>query len=414
MPKNKSQKAAKNLAAEKILETLLERAVFEGAPIVHFEPQDRELVVRYRQSGALKKITSLSRDSAAALVARIKILSGQNPKEKHRPVEGNFTIKISGEKIHCRASLLPVLHGEKIVVHLLAEKTRLLPPNQLGFREDVFKIVEKNLQKPHGLILVAGAKNSPQNSILHSFLNFRREAKVKVAAIEDSPEIVLPGLNQTFLIRKIGYSFRAAFSAIQKNASAILVGNLKNKEIMEEASVAAISGRQILAGLHAENCAVVLERLQKSGLEPFLAASTNLIIAVRKIKKICPHCAGKTKLSAKKEKDLEKHLNIKELKKILASQKILKSASAPLSSLSFRRAKGCKKCAGDGYLGQTDIFEVLEIDAELAQMILEKAPVAKIIQKAKIKNFLSFAEEAFLKSAEKITDLEEVMKIIGK
>lgn len=414
MPKKKSKKTIKNLAAQKILDALLERAVFEGASAVHFETHDTELVVRYRQNGALKKITSLPKTSAASLLAKIKILVNLNPKEKRRPAEGNFEMNFSGQKISCRASVLPIFHGEKIVVHLLSPKTHLLPIEKLGLKDDDLKIVKKNLQKSHGLILVAGAKNSPQIPVLFSFLNFRHEAGAKVSTVEESRGIVLPEFNQNFLNQKIGYSFRTAFSAAEKSATTILVTNLKNKEIMEETAVAALAGRQIFAGLHAENCAVVLERLQKSNLQPFLIASANLIIAVRKIKNVCPACAGKTKLSAKQEKDLEKHLNIKELKKILVSQKILKSASAPFSSLSFRRAKGCQKCGGDGYLGQTDLFEVLEIDAELAQMILEKTPVAKIVQKAKAKGMLTLLDNAFLSAAQKLTDLEEVMKIMGK
>jgi type II secretory ATPase GspE/PulE/Tfp pilus assembly ATPase PilB-like protein len=412
MPKKKSEKITKNLAAQKILDALLERAVFEGASAVHFEPNDTELAIRYRQNGALKKITSLPKTSAASLLARIKILANLNPKEKHRLAEGSFEMNFSGQKISCHASVLPILHGEKIVIHLLSPKTHLLPIEKLGFSEGVLEIVKKNLQKPHGLILVAGAKNSPQIPVLFSFLNFRRESGVQVSTVEESKKIVLPEFHQNFLNPKIGYFFKAAFSAAKNSATTILVDNLKNKETMEEVAVAALAGRQILAGFHAENCAVVLERLQRSNLQPFLIASTNLIIAVKKIKNVCPACAGKTKLSAQQEKDLEKHLNIKELKKILVNQKILKSASAPLSSLSFRRAKGCKKCGGDGYLGQTDIFEVLKIDAELAQMILEKTPVTKIIQKAKTKGILSLFDNTFLAAAKKLTDLEEVMKII--
>ncbi|MDD5289728.1 MAG: GspE/PulE family protein [Patescibacteria group bacterium] len=399
MPQTKLEKKVKKMAATKILNALLECAIFENASNIHLEPREDELAVRYRVDGVLREVMTLPRQSLAGLVARIKILANLKPSEHRRPQDGHFQMKTNDHRISFHVSIIPVSDGEKVVLRLLNESSSTLTLAQLGFQPSILETIKRNIKKPSGLILVTGPAHSGKTTALYVILNLLNKPGAKIATIEDQSEYCLPRVQQSQINHKIGYTFASGLRALlRQNPKIIMVGEIEDQKTAELALHAAITGHQLFSTLPAKNTTTALSHLINMKIEPFLIASaTNVIIAERLVRKICENCRAAHKPSKKMIAELEKNFKHDELKKI---------------SQRFYIGKGCQKCGKTGYVGRIGVFEVLEIDTAIGEMIMKNIPAEKIRQKAKEKGLLTLAEDALLKAKEGITTLEEVIRVV--
>lgn len=410
---NKLKELAADLPIIKIVDTLLEYAIFESASDIHIEPQEKNVIVRYRVDGILRDVMSLPKKSLPGIVARIKILANLKLDEHRAPQDGRFKIQTSDYKISFRVSIIPVFDGEKIVMRLLNESTQVLTLEQLGFQQQALEKIKTNIIKPHGMVLVTGPTGSGKTTTLYTVLNLLNKPGVNITTIEDPIEYHMARVNQSQVNPKIGYTFAAGLRAfLRQDPNIIMVGEIRDNETADIAINAAMTGHLVLSTLHTNDAATALPRLLDMKIEPFLIASTtNVIIAQRLVRKICKNCIVSYNLTTEAEKDLEKQFDLADLKKVMEKNGLIKTAKDSLTSLLFYKGKGCKQCDNTGYKGRVGIYEVLDIDQEIGEMIIKKASAEEINKQAKNKGMISIWQDGFIKAKNGITTIEEILRV---
>ncbi len=409
----KLKELAQDLPIIRIVDTFLEYAIFESASDIHIEPLEKEVTVRYRVDGILRKVMTLPKKTLPGIVARIKILSNLKLDEHRLPQDGRFKIQTDDYKISFRVSIIPVFDGEKVVMRLLNESSKILTLEELGLQEKVFKIVKRNIAKPNGMILVTGPTGSGKTTTLYTILNMLNKPGTNITTIEDPIEYRMQGVNQSQINPKIGYSFASGLrSFLRQDPDIIMVGEIRDNETADIAVNAAMTGHLVLSTLHTNDAATTLPRLDDMKIEPFLIASTvNIIVAQRLVRKICKQCIMSYKIDKKIEQELEKHFNVSELINALAQHGIVKSNKEKLSSMLFYKGKGCKHCGNSGYKGRIGIYEALEVDEKMAELILKRASAEEINKSAKEKGMISLLQDGFIKMKQGITTIEEILRV---
>jgi type IV pilus assembly protein PilB len=410
---DKLKQMAEDLPIIKIVDTLLEYAIFESASDIHIEPQEKEVVVRYRIDGILKDVMTLPKKSVAGIIARIKILSNLKLDEHRLPQDGRFKIQTNDYKISFRVSIIPVFDGEKIVMRLLNETSNVLTLDQLGFQDQALEKVTRNTEKPHGMILVTGPTGSGKTTTLYTIMNMLNKPGVNITTVEDPIEYRMPRINQSQINPKIGYTFASGLRAfLRQDPDVIMVGEIRDNETADIAVNAAMTGHLVLSTLHTNDAATTLPRLGDMKIEPFLiATTTNVIIAQRLVRKICKNCIVSYNLTKDIIKDLEKQFNVDELKKVLIKQGAVKGKEDSLSSMLFYKGKGCKQCSKTGYKGRIGIYEVIEISENISQLILKKASADEINKAAKAEGMITISQDGFIKAKQGITTIEEIIRV---
>ncbi len=408
----KLKEMAEDLPIIRVVDTLLEYAIFEGASDIHIEPEEKEVRIRYRIDGILREVMVLPKKIHAGLVARIKILSNLKLDEHRLPQDGRFKIETDEYKISFRVSIIPVFDGEKIVMRLLNESGRVLTLEQLGFQNESLVRVKNNLNKPHGMILVTGPTGSGKTTTLYTILNILNKPGVNITTVEDPIEYRMPRINQTQVNPKIGYTFAAGLRAfLRQDPDIIMVGEIRDKETAEIAINAAMTGHLVLATLHTNDAATALPRLQEMGIPSFLIASTvNVIIAQRLVRKICTHCITKYNLDKETIKDLSDSFDTEVFLQLFRKRGLLKKNEKKWSNIAFYRGKGCNQCK-DGYKGRIGIYEVLEITPEISNLVLKKSSEELILNKAIEQGMDTMLVDGMVKAKNGITTLEEIMRV---
>lgn len=376
----------------KLVNTVFTQAVKDRASDVHIEPYAESLRVRFRIDGKLHDIMSPPRHLHPGMISRIKILSGMDIAEKRVPQDGRFPINIEGRQFDVRASTLPTLHGEKIVLRLL-EKTAGLPQlrlGDLGFTGVLLKAYEKLITKPYGFILSTGPTGSGKTTTMYSSLRNISAAEKNIITIEDPIEYNLPDINQVQVNPKAGLTFASGLrSILRQDPDVIMIGEIRDVETASIATHAALTGHLVLSTLHTNEAVGAIARLIDMGVEPFLITSSLIgVLGQRLIVKICPYC----KESYSAEEDILKRIGIK--------GKIL-----------LHRGKGCGECRSTGYLGREGLFELLIITEGIKKLIVEKATASEIKAQAIKEGFKAMREEGLLKVVEGVTTLEEVVRV---
>ncbi len=356
---------------------------------------------------------TLPKNVQSGIIARIKILSNLKVDEHRLPQDGRFKISSKEYKVSFRVSIIPIFDGEKIVMRLLNEKAQILNLEQLGFQPKSLAIVKRNIKKPHGMILVTGPTGSGKTTTLYTILNILNTPEVNISTVEDPVEYRMPRVNQSQINPKIGFTFANGLRALlRQDPDIIMVGEIRDEETAEIAVHSAMTGHLVLSTLHTNDAVTTLPRLADMGIPSFLiATTTNIIIAQRLVRKICPNCIQSYNLDKQTIEDLKKYLNVENLLKTLIEEKAIASAEKGLESILFYRGKGCKKCNGTGYKGRIGIYEILEITEEVSKLILKKANPSEIKKQAEKQNMLSVIEDGFIKAKNGITTIEEVMRV---
>ncbi len=412
-PNEKLKQLAEDLPIVRIVNTLLEYAIFENASDIHIEPTEKEVIVRYRVDGILREVMKLPKTVQSGLIARIKILSNLKLDEHRLPQDGRFKIEGKDYKIAFRVSILPVYDGEKIVMRLLNEKNQQLELKDLGWIPSVQEVVERNLNKPHGMILVTGPTGSGKTTTLYAMLNTLNRPEVNISTIEDPIEYRMEHVNQSQVAPHIGFTFAAGLRALlRQDPNIIMVGEIRDQETAEIGIHAAMTGHLVLSTLHTNEAAGTLPRLLDMGIVPFLVASTtNIIIAQRLVRKICDHCIGSYRIEAKAMEEMEKQFDLKELMRVMAQTGAVMSEKEQLTSVLFYRGKGCKKCHDSGYRGRIGIYEVIEMSETIRTLVMERADTDKIKKTAIEHGMITMLQDGFVKAKSGVTTVEEVLRV---
>ncbi len=407
------KKLAEDLPVVRIVNTLLEYAIFEGASDIHIEPEEKNIIVRYRVDGILHNVMNLPKNVQSGIAARIKILSNLKVDEHRLPQDGRFKIASEEYKVSFRVSIIPTFDGEKIVMRLLNEKAQILTLEQLGLQPSVMEIVKKNISKPHGMILVTGPTGSGKTTTLYTILNILNTPEVNISTVEDPIEYRMPRVNQSQINVKINFTFALGLRALlRQDPDIIMVGEIRDQETAEIAVHAAMTGHLLLSTLHTNDAVTTLPRLTQMNIPAFLIASTtNIIIAQRLVRKICPNCIQSFNLDKQVIEELKKQLDIARILEKLEKNKIIFNAKKGLENILFYKGKGCKKCGNTGYKGRIGVYEAMEITDEISKLILRNAPINEIEKQNEKNGMISIIEDGFIKAKNGITTIEEIMRV---
>ncbi|MFA6548110.1 MAG: ATPase, T2SS/T4P/T4SS family [Candidatus Magasanikbacteria bacterium] len=405
------KKAAEELPIINIVNSVLEHAVYENASDIHIEPEEKEVVIRYRIDGILKAVMTLPKNVQNGITARVKILSNLKLDEHMVPQDGRFKIQIQEEKLAFRVSILPVYDGEKIVMRLLHEGAKSLTLDELGFLESSKKKLESAIKKPHGMVLVTGPTGSGKTTTLYSILGILNQPGVNISTVEDPIEYRVNGVNQSQINPKVGFTFASGLrSLLRQDPNIIMVGEIRDQETADISINAAMTGHLVLSTLHTNDAPTTLPRLIDMGIPPFLVAYTvNIIIAQRLVRKICPYCKKEFILEGAALDELAKMFDIKKLSGLFKEN--IKDFDEQANSLSFYQGVGCVRCGQTGYKGRMGIYEVMEIDEGLSKKINERAPADEIKKYAREHGMSTMLEDGLVKAKLGITSINEILRV---
>ena len=389
-----SEAAATKPPVIRFVDLLLSQAVKSRASDVHIEPQEKSMMIRMRIDGVLHDMVPPARKMQAAVLTRIKILSDMNIAERRLPQDGRFKIKTSGKDIDVRVSSIPTIYGEKIVLRILDTSSASHDVEKLGFETNLLKEFKDIIAQPHGIIIVTGPTGSGKSTTLYSALNYLKDPTKNITTVEDPVEYRLAGINQIQIKHEINLDFAICLRAIlRQDPDIILVGEIRDKETVEIAIKASLTGHLVLSTFHTNDAPSAISRLLYMGIEPYLLASSlNLIIAQRLVRKICDKCKEEVKLS----EEVIKRLNID-----------LNKNKNPV----FYQGKGCNGCGDTGYSGRLPIFEFLVLDSDMRDKLIVRATEAEIRKLSREKGYGGLVDSGVSKMLQGLTTAEEVLRV---
>jgi type IV pilus assembly protein PilB len=395
---NHLAESASDLPVIKILDTILEYGVAEGASDIHLNMLEDGLMVRFRVDGMLRDIATLANAIHPALVARIKILSELKIDEHRTPQDGRFKFKVHDDYISLRVSVLPTFFGENVVMRLLPESARPLSLEELGVSADALPIIHGNIKKPHGMILVTGPTGSGKTTTLYSVLNMLNGPEVNICTIEDPIEYSVRRINQTQVNAQAGLTFASGLrSLLRHDPDVMMIGEIRDTETAEIAIHSALTGHLVLSTLHTNSAAGAIPRFLDMGVQGFLLASTiNLIIAQRLVRKICTNCMHKVEPS-------EEMLDIIKIR-----------SGGKFVVTDFFAGAGCLECDGGGYRGRVGIYEILEVNHDIRELINKRASEEEILEAALKNGMTALMADGVNKISAGITTIEEVVRVTGE
>jgi len=411
--KEELEKIAEELPIVRIADTLMKHAILQRASDIHIEPTEKEVIVRYRIDGILHDAMTLPKIAAQGIVARIKVLSNLKLDEHRLPQDGRFKVETEEYKYSIRVSILPVFDGEKIVMRLLPETTKAFTLEELGLRGESLEIIQDNLRKPVGMILVTGPTGCGKTTTLYSMMEILSNPGVNISTIEDPIEYRMPRINQTQVNPKIGLTFASGLRAlVRQDPNILMVGEIRDNETAGLAINAALTGHLVLSTLHTTDAAGSIPRLIDMKAEPFLISSTlNCILAQRLVRRLCPE-KEKYTLKDSEIKNLEKYCDLEKILKILKGEKIIKPRET-FKDIAFYRPKPSKECP-EGYWGRIGIYEVLLVTETIKELIVKRATSLQIQTQAQKEGMRLMVEDGFIKATQGITSIEEVLRVVIK
>lgn len=382
----------------KIVTTLLEFAVKARASDIHIEPEEKRTKVRYRIDGILHEKLTLPKKVHESLVSRVKILSGMKIDEKRIPQDGRFTFKEAGEEIDLRVSSLPTVNGEKIVMRLLKKTGGVPDLPELGLRGRGLKDLGEAILRPHGIIIICGPTGSGKTTTLYSIIQKINTPKVNIITLEDPVEYQIPGVNQVQVNPVAGLTFASGLrSFLRQDPNIILVGEMRDRETVDLAIQASLTGHLVFSTLHTNDAASALPRLLDMGAEPFLLASSmTAVVAQRVMRRIHEDC--------KYEYDPDPKVT-EDIKKVLGN---LWQDNRPIK---LYKGKGDDECNNTGYFGRVGIFEAMTVSQKISRLILEHSPAQTIQEAAVSEGMITMKQDGYLKALEGITTIEEVLRV---
>jgi type IV pilus assembly protein PilB len=391
------ERAAEEAPIIKLVNLLLTDAVKRGASDIHVEPYEKEVRVRFRIDGVLQSVMSPPMRLRDAITSRIKIMAKLDISEKRLPQDGRIMIKYRKDgrikDLDFRVSTIPTLFGEKIVMRLLDKENLRLDMTKLGFEQESLAKFERAILRPYGMVLVTGPTGSGKTNTLYSSISRLNTVETNIMTAEDPVEFQLAGVNQVQMKDQIGLNFASALRAfLRQDPNIILVGEIRDFETAEIAVKAALTGHLVLSTLHTNDAPSTVSRLMNMGIEPFLVAtSVNLICAQRLVRKICQIC--------------KEPLDVPQ-------QAMLDAGFTPEEAETTKVfvGKGCGVCNKTGYKGRVGLYEVMEINDDLRELILVGASALELKKKALDQGMVMLRRSGLIKIAAGLTTLEEVLR----
>lgn len=384
------------IAPEILDEIFLDALVFSASDI-HFEPRSAEILVRFRVDGVLRDAGRIPREYYENIVNRIKVVSRLRIDEHFSAQDGSMRFEKDGRSVDLRTSIIPTVEGEKVVLRVLAAYIQGLGLENLGLSKENQKILENAVQKPFGMVLVAGPTGSGKTTTLYALLKILNRPDVNITTIEDPVEYKMVGVNQIQTNMQTGLTFAKGLrSIVRQDPDIILVGEIRDEETVEIAVNAALTGHILFSTFHANDAATAIPRLLDMKVEPFLLASTlELLIAQRLVRKICETCRYSITVPSA------------ELAKKARSNK----SYFQEKTVTLYRGKGCVSCGGSGYKGRTAIFEFIQVTPEMEELILQNPSAQNIWKLARTQGSLPLFEDGIEKVRNGVTTFEELLRV---
>lgn len=379
----------------RLVNSIIERAILERASDIHIEPKEKELQVRMRIDGVLRKILTIPKNLQNSVISRLKIMSGMDIAERRVPQDGRFNVKNKKREFDLRVNSLPTVYGEKIVARLLDKRAGYLTPDSIGLMGDNLKKYQRAIHCTSGVILIAGPTGSGKSSTMNTMISQLNTEEVNVVTLEDPVEYNIDGVNQVQINEKTGMDFANGLRAIlRQDPDIIAVGEIRDGETAQISMRAAITGHVVLSTIHTNDAVGTIERLEDIGVEPYLIATAlRAVISQRLVRRICPKCKKSYEATDEEVRRLGLSTEHKHI---------------------FYRGEGCAGCFNTGYRGRIGVFEILEITPEIRPLISQQAGRSAIEQElaSAHSEFKTLRENAIQLVEEGITTAEEVQRVI--
>jgi len=375
----------------RLVRAILTGAINAGSSDIHLEPHTPEMRVRYRVDGELQQIMTIPSHIEDSVVARIKVMADMDTTENRRPQDGHLSVIESAKKVNFRVSTIPTVGGEKVVLRLLDEGSKVFDLDKLGFSETDRDRLQKMIDKPHGMIVVTGPTGSGKSTTMYAMLSALNRISRNIVTVEDPVEYRLAGINQVHSDNEFGLGFSNALKFIMRqDPDVIMVGEIRDHETANTSVQAALTGHLLISTLHTNDAVGSVARLSDLGIDAFKIGGALLgSIAQRLLRTICPEC--------KQPADANPALY----------EKISRGEPMPAETV-FYQGRGCRKCLGTGYLGRTPIFEIMMVTPKLAEAIENGVPHSRLKDIAHAEGMRDLAAAGLEKATRGITTLEEV------
>jgi len=376
----------------KLANLILVQAIKDRASDIHLEPFEKQMRLRYRIDGVLADATPPPKQMQLALASRIKIMSNLDIAERRLPQDGRMRVRVAGKDYDMRVSILPTVHGEKIVMRVLDKSNLSASLDKLGLDADTFQQVKSAVDAPHGLILVTGPTGSGKTTTLYSALNELNNPIFNIVTVEDPVEFQVPGINQVPVKKEIGLTFANALrSILRQDPDIVMIGEIRDTETAEIAIEAALTGHQVLSTMHCNDAPGAIARLDDMGIAPFLISSSVILsCAQRLMRRICSHCKEPVTYPAKMYQDLNIDPSL-------------------FDGLTLYRGRGCDRCKNSGYAGRIAIIEAMTVTDEIRKLIIARANTREMGKVAIGQGMRTLRMVALDRVREGVSTLEQVL-----
>ncbi len=389
-----------NLANEapiiKMVNVILSNAVNEKASDIHVEPQEKELWVRYRVDGMLRKVLQPVKSIQSGIISRIKIMANMNIAESRLPQDGRIKIRVGGKEVDIRVSSLPSQFGERIVMRILNKTDTKYELENIGMGNANYIEYKNLLKNPNGILLITGPTGSGKTSTLYASLNLLNQESRNIITVEDPVEYQISGISQVQAKHEIGLTFAEGLrSILRQDPDVIMVGEIRDEETARVAIQSSLTGHLVFSTLHTNDAPSAVTRLMDMGIEPYLITSTCLgFMAQRLVRILCHDCKKKTTMSSSELTELGYTKSFKGKKNI-----------------TVYKAQGCKQCFDIGYRGRTGIYELLILNNDLRNIILDHVSLDKLREESRKMGMVVLRESGLQKVLEGITSIDEVIRV---
>ena len=387
------REVAEDAPLVKLINIMLTQAVRDRASDVHFEPQEKDIRVRFRIDGVLHEVMRPPKRVQAAMISRLKIMAGINIAEQRKPQDGRCTLAIDKIPVDFRVATLPTVYGERVVLRILKKESILIELGDLGFLPKTLERFKSSFTKPYGTILVTGPTGSGKSTTLYATLNILNSPEKNIITVEDPVEYRLKGINQIQVNPRAGLTFASGLRSILRcDPDIIMVGEIRDRETALIAIESALTGHLVLSTLHTNDASSAITRLTEMGIEPFLTSSAvDAVVAQRLARRLCPHCKEAYTPTSEIQKELGLPLDEK---------------------VTLYRAKGCNKCNDTGYRGRVGLYELMIVGETIERLTVERKSAEEIKKVAVSEGMLTLRQDGVEKALKGITSLEEVMRVV--
>ena len=376
----------------KLANLIIVQAIKARASDIHLEPFEKNMRLRYRVDGVLMDATPPPKQMQLALASRFKIMSSLDIAERRMPQDGRMRVKVSGKDYDLRVSVLPTVHGEKIVLRVLDKSNLSASLDKLGLDPDTFKQFKSAVDAPHGLILVTGPTGSGKTTTLYSALNELNSPVYNIVTVEDPVEFQIPGINQVPTKKDIGLTFASALrSILRQDPDIVMIGEIRDTETAEIAIEAALTGHQVLSTMHCNDAPGAIARLDDMGIAPFLISSSVILsCAQRLMRRICAHCKEPVTYPSKMFEDLG-------------------IDPATFQGVQLYRGRGCERCKNSGYAGRLAIIEAMTATDQIRKLIIARASTREMGKVAVSQGMKTLRMVGLDRARDGISTLEQVL-----